>query len=252
MADDERFNAVPTWNGDPSEWERYRDEVRVYCLGTKLSDEYSIAARLVQRLKGAARRIGLGMTDDELSSDPPPTRQDSSGNTVVGAMTRTQYLAGVQRLMTKLQVLAPAGAVRRGGYMKSFFSLREYRRKQGERMASWVTRWEDGLEKLRRDDIDVDALGDLGGWWFLEEDANLSEERIEMVKTHMGSGNGYDRTLLREVLVRLFPNIHMVEQRRHQVRFQDARTAWRRQGAVPQRGRDGKYQRYGRQVNHVE
>ena len=64
MADDDRFS-IPSWNGDPTEWERYRDEVRVFCLSTKLSSEYSVAARLVQRLRGAARRIGLNMTDED-------------------------------------------------------------------------------------------------------------------------------------------------------------------------------------------
>ena len=98
--------------------------------------------------------------------------------------------------------------------MKSFFSDHAYRRKHGERMASWVTRWEEGLDKLRKDEINVDSLGDLSGWWFLEMDANLSEERIEMVKTHMGDSSVYDRTKLREVVMKLFPNLHTHEGRR--------------------------------------
>ena len=76
------------------------------------------------------------------------------------------------------------------------------------------TRWEEGLEKLRKDQIDLDALGDLSGWCFLEQDANLSEERIEMVKTHVGQADMYNRTALCEAVIRLFPNVHAQEARR--------------------------------------
>ena len=123
MADDDRFS-IPSWHGDPTEWERYRDEVRVFCVSTKLSSEYSVAARLVQRLRGAARRTGLNITDEELDADSPAL--DANGNAL--AMTRQKHLAGVKRLFEQHEVLAPAGAVRRGGYMKAFFSTHEYRR----------------------------------------------------------------------------------------------------------------------------
>ena len=66
--DDRRF--VPGWDGNPNTWRRYRDEVRVWLLGEKTDVEYSLAARLVQRLSGAARRAALTLTDEELPPGP--------------------------------------------------------------------------------------------------------------------------------------------------------------------------------------
>jgi len=149
MADEDKWQqsvTVPSWNGDPTEWERYRDEARVYCLSTKVTVEYSLAARLVQRLRGAARRVGLQMTDVELSADAGLIGLD--GQEIPPG--REHALAGVTRLTARLESLAPAIATRRGGYMKSFFSQHEYRRRIGERMPAWIVRWEEGLEKLRR------------------------------------------------------------------------------------------------------
>ena len=45
--DNDHYSHIPSWNGDASDWERYRQEVRVYCIGTKLTNDYSIAVRLV-------------------------------------------------------------------------------------------------------------------------------------------------------------------------------------------------------------
>ena len=60
---DEAREHVPSWNGSPETWQSYKDEVRIWLLGTKLDVEYSLAARLVAKLKGSARRVGLAMTD---------------------------------------------------------------------------------------------------------------------------------------------------------------------------------------------
>ena len=122
-----------------------------------------MAARLVQRLRGAARRVGLQMTDAELSADAGLIGVDGQEM----PPGREQALAGVTRLMARLESLAPAIATRRGGYMKSFFSQHEYRRRIGERIPAWIVRWEEGLEKLRRDQIDIDAseTSPAGGSW---------------------------------------------------------------------------------------
>ena len=127
-------------------------------------------------------------------------------------------------------------------------------------------RWEEGLEKLRRDQIEIDALGDLAGWWFLEVDANLTEERIEMVKTHVDPESMYDRFDLRTALLRLFPNLHLTEARRANLQREiPSRFSWQRQrddrwtthGATGSRGggKGGDARRSygkGRQINTIE
>ena len=64
---DDHGRKVPIWNGSPETFEHYRDEIRIWLLGTPSSEDYSLAARLVSHLKGPARRIGLNLTDEELT-----------------------------------------------------------------------------------------------------------------------------------------------------------------------------------------
>ena len=75
----------------------------MFCLSSVLDVNFNIAARLVHKLRGAARRIGMNMTDDELDQDPPSAGTDGAPL----PRTRAQHLAGVKRLLEKLEVLAP-------------------------------------------------------------------------------------------------------------------------------------------------
>ena len=60
-------------------------------------------------------------------------------------------LRGVQILMERLEALAPSDVVRKGAQLSAFFKEDRYRRRQGERLAEWVSRWDEGLDKLRAD-----------------------------------------------------------------------------------------------------
>ena len=111
--DDDDRKTIPSWNGHPDTWRRYEEEVRIWLLGTKLAVEYSLAARLVQKLSGPARRVGLAMKDEDLKpvcGETPDLR------------------AGVDNLMKKLKQLAPQQDVRRGGQLKEFFKEEQYKR----------------------------------------------------------------------------------------------------------------------------
>ena len=65
----ERRSFIPYWGGNPGTCRRYRDEVRVWLISEKKDVSHSLAARLVQRLSGAARRAALALTDDQLSAE---------------------------------------------------------------------------------------------------------------------------------------------------------------------------------------
>ena len=87
----DHLQIVPSWNGNPETWQTYKEEVRIWLLGSKLDVEFSLAAWFVAQLKGPARRLGLAMTDDELSakrSEPVDLKK------------------GVVNLMPKLETLA--------------------------------------------------------------------------------------------------------------------------------------------------
>ena len=142
MGRDEDFaqSKVPSWNGNPETWESFKDEVRIWLLGVKVNVEYCLAARLVNALRGPARRIGLSMTDAELSADPPAAPKgggkggDGGDQAAPAAATRAELTAGVTRLMERLQALAPQMHQRRGTYMREFFKDERYARKPGERL----------------------------------------------------------------------------------------------------------------------
>mmetsp|Transcript_92866 Transcript_92866/g.167784 ORF Transcript_92866/g.167784 Transcript_92866/m.167784 type:complete len:158 (-) Transcript_92866:14-487(-) len=68
---DDHKREIPAWDGHPAGWLTYVDEVKKWLLGDPLDVPYSIAARLVQKLSGPAKRIGNAMSDVELMPDPP-------------------------------------------------------------------------------------------------------------------------------------------------------------------------------------
>ena len=56
---------IPRWSGDPSRFQHWKDEVRVYKLSENLIANRSVAARLVGGLSGPARTVGLPMSDED-------------------------------------------------------------------------------------------------------------------------------------------------------------------------------------------
>ena len=112
------------------------------------------------------------MTDAELSADPPAAPKgrgkggDGDDQAAPAVATRAELTAGVTRLMERLQALAPQMHQRRGTYMREFFKDERYARKPGERLTDWMPRWDLGLERLRRDGIDLAGIADLSGWCF--------------------------------------------------------------------------------------
>ena len=67
---------IPGWDGNPATFATYRDEVRIWQLGENLDVHYSLAARLIQRLSGAAERRGLSMPDMELMPFRPTRTEE--------------------------------------------------------------------------------------------------------------------------------------------------------------------------------
>ena len=50
---------LPWWDGHPSGWRDYQQEVRWHKASENLEVNWSVAARMDGGLKGAARRVGL-------------------------------------------------------------------------------------------------------------------------------------------------------------------------------------------------
>ena len=123
-----RHTFVPAWDGNPAFWKRYKDEIRIWLLAERTDNvSYSLAARMIQRLTGSARRVALSMPDEDLR----PDAAYKDGDREVPA----DHAAAVKRLLAKLEsTLTPDQSIRRGATMQEFFSTRKYYRRFGERV----------------------------------------------------------------------------------------------------------------------
>ena len=70
---------IPSWDGNPATWQRYREDVRVWKLGLNLDVPYSIAARMIMKLKGAARRKAITLKDEDLQGIRPKEKKGFTG-----------------------------------------------------------------------------------------------------------------------------------------------------------------------------
>ena len=173
-----------------------------------LNVKYAIAARLVQNLTGAARRACQGMTRDELS--PLPAVHDEIGNLIAEGDPR----AGIDNVLARLKdKLGPQTTVRKGQSMSEFFRGQRYHRAAAERVSDWLTRFDEGLNRLRKDGVDITKVGDLVGWCMMDM-CNLSAERRESVLCALPDEN-YLENDVRRTLLRLFPDIHHGENRNY-------------------------------------
>ena len=106
---------IPRWNGDPSRFQHWKDEVRIYKLGENLNVNRSVAARLVGGLSGPARKVGLSMSDDDFfpfatvypARDPPAAGQAAGDVPVPDGPGKVDYTPvnrlGIENLVNRLQ-----------------------------------------------------------------------------------------------------------------------------------------------------
>ena len=178
-------NPIPRWDSSASQFQRYRDEIRVFRLAENLEQSYSIAARLVSALSGPAKRVGLSLSDRELM---PEYADYAAAEAEIQAGRQPPKLSkaeandlAIKTLLSKLEkTLQPMRSQERGTRLEDFFVHRKHCRKKGMRIAEYNILWEESLERLREVDITVDTWGDLLGWLYLRG-AGLSQDRYERV-----------------------------------------------------------------------
>ena len=182
------------WNPSqsPSGWRDYRQEVRLYEVNQ------SVAARLVGGLRGAARRVGLAMTDQELL----PTARNITDNLERKADRNRrgiEALIGQQRPQKK------------GESLEMFFASNKLQRKRGERITDYITRFEEGIKTLQDNDINLLTIDDVPGWMLMRT-ASLTLERRERLIAAL-PGEHFAINDVKRVLVRLFLELHISEHR---------------------------------------
>ena len=161
---DDHGRKVPIWNGVPETFDRYKDEIRIWILGTPSGqNDFSMAARLVSHLRGPAQRIGLTLTDAELTPRAAVLARPDEEPPQAAVPAYTQRDA-VDCLLDRLQAtLLPTTIQRRGTYLRDFFREEKYKRRDNEPLQEWIPRWDEGVERLRRDNIDFHDVADLPG-----------------------------------------------------------------------------------------
>ena len=164
--------SLPQWDGDPSGWRDYQQEVSLYKTGENLEVNWSVAARLVGGLKGAARRVGLAMTDQELL----PTARNITDNLERKADRNRR---GIEALMTRLEAeLGQQRPQKKGESLEMFFVSNKLQSKRGERINDFITRFGEGIKTLQDNDINLLTIDDVPGWMLMRK-ASLTQERRE-------------------------------------------------------------------------
>ena len=183
---------IPRWDGHPATWKQYEQEVRIWRMGENLDVKYCIAARLIQNLSGAARRAALQLKDEQLQG----TAEDRA--------------AGIKAVHAHLnRVFSPDPLIRKAQTLSKFFSSRKYYRRQGQRMTDFVTTFDEGVTQMAADGINVEALKDVLGWFFLQY-SGLTPERRERVLGALGDA-GFEVEAVKRKCIALFPELHASE-----------------------------------------
>ena len=73
------LSRVPIWDGRPESFPGFEDEISLYVLGENLDVRISLAARVAQKLRGASRRIVLGMKHDLFPVSNSGSEDDGTG-----------------------------------------------------------------------------------------------------------------------------------------------------------------------------
>ena len=223
MVDDEKNRGdrvfVPSWDGNPHGWRRYRDEVRIWLLSERTTGiDYSLVARLVQRLSGAACRAAMILSDDELMPDPGAVAQTDADGAVLVPAAPADPRAGVRREFKRLEdSLTPEITVRRGASMMDFFGTGKIHRRAGERISEYSIRFDEGVNNFKDDGIDINALMPILGWFFLQV-ATLTVERRELSTAALPE-DSFTLDAVRRMCIRLFQDIHVTDSRGEPRRF---------------------------------
>ena len=196
---------LPQWDGDPSGWRDCQQEVRLHKTGENLEVKRSVAARMVGGAKGAARRVGLAMTDQELL----PTARNIPDNVEREADRNRR---GIEALVARLETdLGQQRPQKIGESLEMFFATNKLQRNRGERVTNYITRFEEGIKTLQDNEINPLTIDDVPGWMLMRK-ASLTQERRERLIAALPDGL-FRINDVKRVWVRIFPELHINEHR---------------------------------------
>eukprot|EP00959_Pyramimonas_sp_CCMP1952_P182588 3818433-Pyramimonas_sp.AAC.1 len=125
---------------------------------------------------------------------------------------RNRNQVGIENVLQPLE--AKSGQqkpVQKGETLEQFSESTQHRRRRGERMTDWLIRFDTGLQQLRENEVDLDALDDVAGWFLMRKAGPTAERRECVVGNLPDEHSGYQR--IRGLLVRMFPDVRATERR---------------------------------------
>ena len=166
--------------------------------GTK---KYNLAARWLLRQSGVVRQRGEEFNPEELQFQPEIKGQDpQTGDEVV--ITPEDPLSGLNKLLKALEGINGKTTLDKRGELRNLFYL-ELKRKPGERIAEFCSRFRVALADLRTEGVSLPS-GEIG--WFFKTKLGLDPLRVQLLDTALQGSEEYE-TIEREVL-RLFKDLH--------------------------------------------
>ena len=118
--DDQVRHVIPSWDGNPAGWQCYQEQVRIWRLGENLGVRYSLAARLISRLSGAARRACISMPDEDLMPIRGVSEERDANGDITVYEIEADLSAGISNVMKRLRgQLHPEPVVSRGGALNA-------------------------------------------------------------------------------------------------------------------------------------
>ena len=197
------WSRVPVWDGSPQTWRAFQREMKWWTSSLDLegTKKYNLAARWLLRQSGVVRQRGEEFNPDELEYQKEVKGEDpQTGDEVV--ITPEDPLSGLTKLLKALEGINGKTTLDKRGELRNLFYL-ELKRKPGERIAEFCSRFRVSLADLRTEGVTLPS-GEVG--WFFKTKLGLDPLRVQLLETALSGAEEYE-TIEREVL-RLFKDLH--------------------------------------------
>ncbi|CAK9100240.1 unnamed protein product [Durusdinium trenchii] len=202
------------WN--PQGWRAFMREMQWWMSALDLegTKKYNLAARWLLRQSGIVRQRGEEFSPADLEYQREITATDPVTEEVV-VITPEDPLAGLHKLLRALEGINGKTVLDKRGDLRNAFYL-ELRRRPGERLAEFCTRFRSAVADLKAEGV-VLPSSELG--WFLKQKLGLDAIRVQLLETALQGKESYEETEL-EVL-RLFRDLHVEEEEPHEETHED-------------------------------
>lgn len=200
------WHKVPTWDGAPTTWRRFKREMSwwVSSLDLESTRKYNLAARWLLRQTGVVRQRGEEFTPQELQYKPAEVGLDPQTEEEI-VLVEEDLLYGLNKLLDALEAINGKTELDRKGELRSQFYL-ELSRKPGERISEFCTRFRTLSADLRNEGIHLPS-SELG--WFLREKVGLDSIRKQLLETALNGRDSYEA--VEGEILRLFKDIHTAD-----------------------------------------